>query len=187
MNSAEATSAPAKDPVCGMSVDPATAKHKAEHGGMTFFFCSAGCREKFVAEPSNYLAPASAACNAQAARPPGPIYTCPMHPQIRQDHPGACPICGMALEPEVATEATGPERRAHRHDPPLLDRACALRPCLRARNGRTSRRSACASCRKRFPTGFSWRWRRRSRFGRAGRSSSAAGRRSRPAISTCSR
>jgi P-type Cu+ transporter len=106
MSSAEAESALAKDPVCGMSIDPATAKHKAEHGGKMFFFCSAGCRGKFVAEPAKYLAPATPV-------PPNPahagaVYTCPMHPQIRQDHPGACPICGMALEPEVATEATGP-------------------------------------------------------------------------------
>ena len=107
MNSAEALSAPAKDPVCGMSVGPATAKHKVEHGGMTFFFCSAGCREKFVAEPSNYLAPATQPATPKCA-PSGPIYTCPMHPQIHQDYPGACPICGMALEPEVAAEVTGP-------------------------------------------------------------------------------
>ncbi len=119
---AEVTNPLAKDPVCGMAVDPATAKHKAEHGGETFFFCSAGCREKFVAEPARYLAsPADASASpahdhahhaSPAASPkpaaPGAIYTCPMHPEIRQDHPGACPICGMALEPEIATEATGP-------------------------------------------------------------------------------
>jgi len=121
-NLAEATSSLAKDPVCGMSVDPATAKHKAEHGGKTFLFCSDGCREKFVTDPARFVAaPADAPASpthghAHGATPalsptPGPrsaIYTCPMHPQIRQDHPGACPICGMALEPEVATEATGP-------------------------------------------------------------------------------
>ena len=106
MSLAEADSALVKDPVCGMSVDPATAKHKAEHGGKTFFFCSAGCRGKFVAAPAKYLAPARAAPPNRAHL--GAIYICPMHPQIRQDHPGACPICGMALEPEVATEATGP-------------------------------------------------------------------------------
>jgi Cu+-exporting ATPase len=106
MGLAEAESVLAKDPVCGMSVDPATAEHQAEHAGATYYFCSAGCRGKFVAEPAKYLAPATQV-------PPNPahagtIYTCPMHPQIRQDHPGSCPICGMALEPEVATEATGP-------------------------------------------------------------------------------
>ncbi|HEY1780087.1 MAG TPA: heavy metal translocating P-type ATPase [Roseiarcus sp.] len=122
MDSAEAASVLAKDPVCGMSVDPATAKHKAEHGGETFFFCSAGCRGKFVAEPARFLAqpthaPAGAShghahhapeASSPRAAPAGAVYTCPMHPQIRQDHPGSCPICGMALEPEIATEATGP-------------------------------------------------------------------------------
>src|SRR5580692_8424924 len=102
MASAEATATLAKDPVCGMSVDPATAKHRAEHAGETFYFCCNGCREKFVAEPSRYLAepthaPAGAAHeHAHHAggsplltpAPGGAIYTCPMHPQIRQDHPG---------------------------------------------------------------------------------------------------
>jgi P-type Cu+ transporter len=106
MGLAEAESGLAKDPVCGMSVDPATAKHKAEHAGATYYFCSAGCRGKFVAEPAKYLAPATPVPTNPA--PSGAIYTCPMHPEIRQDHPGACPICGMALEPEVATAATGP-------------------------------------------------------------------------------
>src|SRR5580698_6094832 len=121
MTSAEATTTLAKDPVCGMSVDPTTAKHKAEHAGEIFYFCCAGCRGKFVAEPARYLAepaPSSAgmhghvhhasAASPQKPAPAGAIYTCPMHPEIRQDHPGACPICGMALEPEIATEAIGP-------------------------------------------------------------------------------
>jgi P-type Cu+ transporter len=97
----------AKDPVCGMSVDPATAKHKAEHAGSTYHFCSAGCREKFVAEPAGFVAPTRAPAPAKPA-PPGAIYTCPMHPEIRQNHPGNCPICGMTLEPETPTEAAGP-------------------------------------------------------------------------------
>ena len=107
MSSANGESSLAKDPVCGMSVDRATAKHKAEHAGETYYFCSAGCREKFVAEPMRYLAPLSSAPLSSPA-PLGAIYTCPMHPQIRQDHPGNCPICGMTLEPEIAAEATGP-------------------------------------------------------------------------------
>jgi P-type Cu+ transporter len=106
ISSAAATSALAKDPVCGMSVDPATARHKAEYAGAPFFFCSGGCREKFVTEPTKYLAAAAQAPPKSA--PWGAIYTCPMHPQIRQDRPGACPICGMALEPEIAAGATGP-------------------------------------------------------------------------------
>jgi Cu+-exporting ATPase len=97
----------AKDPVCGMSVDPATAKHKAAHGGRTYYFCSSRCREKFVAEPQRYLAPKTDA-PPFAPVPAGTIYTCPMHPEIRQVGPGSCPICGMALEPEVMTADAGP-------------------------------------------------------------------------------
>jgi Cu+-exporting ATPase len=94
------------DPVCGMSVDPARAKHHAEHHGKTFYFCGAGCRTKFTADPEKYLAkrePEKAVAGA--------IYTCPMHPQIRQSGPGACPICGMALEPEMvsANDKPNPE------------------------------------------------------------------------------
>ena len=89
-----------------MSVDPATAKHKAEHAGAAYYFCSAGCREKFVAEPARFL-PASTPARPPKPAPSSAIYTCPMHPQIRQVGPGNCPICGMALEPEVATAETG--------------------------------------------------------------------------------
>src|SRR5574337_1287047 len=93
-----------KDPVCGRTVDPATAKYRAEHGGKTYYFCSAGCQDKFVSDPARYLGPKPAPARA----PAGTIYTCPMHPEIRQEGPGFCPICGMALEPEVATAETGP-------------------------------------------------------------------------------
>ncbi|MGH7102118.1 MAG: heavy metal translocating P-type ATPase [Acetobacteraceae bacterium] len=85
-----------RDPVCGMTVDPATARHQAEHAGQTFFFCSAGCLEKFKASPARSLSDEAPA--AAGREPQGTIYTCPMHPEIRQDHPGSCPICGMALE-----------------------------------------------------------------------------------------
>ncbi|WP_314953796.1 heavy metal translocating P-type ATPase [Bradyrhizobium cosmicum] len=93
------------DPVCGMMVDPATSKHRFEHRGQTFHFCSAGCRTKFAADPEKYLATDKA---SEPEMPAGTIYTCPMHPQIRQVGPGSCPICGMALEPEVASLETGP-------------------------------------------------------------------------------
>ncbi len=87
--------AQATDPVCGMRVDPATAKYTLEHDGRTVYFCSSRCRDKYAGDPSAYAngrpAPAPAA--------PGAIYTCPMHPQIQQVGPGDCPICGMALEP----------------------------------------------------------------------------------------
>jgi len=93
-----------KDPVCGMTVDPARAQHHADHAGRSYHFCSAGCRTKFVAAPERYLAPRQAAEDA----PEGTIYTCPMHPEIRQVGPGFCPICGMALEPLTATLDQGP-------------------------------------------------------------------------------
>ena len=100
-----------KDPVCGMDVDPSTAKHRADYAGHTYYFCSARCRERFVAEPTKYLAP-----EAVKAEPvsEGAIYTCPMHPQIRQVGPGFCPICGMALEPLIVTAEAEP-------NPELID------------------------------------------------------------------
>lgn len=94
-----------RDPVCGMTVDPATAKHSVRHQGRDFYFCSAGCKAKFEAEPQKYL-------GDRAAPPPmpkGTQYTCPMHPEIIRDKPGSCPICGMALEPMgVPTGDEGP-------------------------------------------------------------------------------
>ncbi|HUD43742.1 MAG TPA: heavy metal translocating P-type ATPase [Dokdonella sp.] len=86
-----------RDPVCGMTVDPAATPHHADHDGRRWHFCSARCRERFLAEPDRYLdaAAATPATGADA----GALYTCPMHPQIRQRGPGHCPICGMALEP----------------------------------------------------------------------------------------
>ncbi|MGB6029445.1 MAG: heavy metal translocating P-type ATPase [Rhodanobacter sp.] len=84
-----------KDPVCGMSVDPHTAKHRADHDGHPYHFCSARCREKFVADPAAYLGERKPA----PAAPAGAIYTCPMHPEVQQVGPGSCPKCGMALEP----------------------------------------------------------------------------------------
>ena len=94
-----------KDPVCGMSVEPQTAEHKAEHDGRPFFFCSAGCRTKFLADPMKYISPETAAATPV---PEGTTYTCPMHPQIRQVGPGSCPICGMALEPLTITPEAPP-------------------------------------------------------------------------------
>ena len=97
--------APVKDPVCGMSVDPQNARHSLQHAGQTFSFCSARCRERFAAAPATYLAGAAA---TPAPAPAGTIYTCPMHPEVRQVGPGFCPICGMALEPAEAEAAAGP-------------------------------------------------------------------------------
>lgn len=94
------------DPVCGMSIDPNTAKHSLIEDGRTYYFCSAGCKAKFEGDPAAYLAK-----NATAAPPEvteGTIWTCSMHPEIRSDKPGSCPICGMALEPLVVTADSGP-------------------------------------------------------------------------------
>jgi P-type Cu+ transporter len=106
-DSAAAAANQVKDPVCGMNVDPHTAKHHTEHNSHTFYFCSDGCRTKFTADPARYLDPASAAAKAEPV-PEGTIYTCPMHPEVRQVGPGACPICGMALEPAMIGADTGP-------------------------------------------------------------------------------
>jgi Cu+-exporting ATPase len=93
------------DPVCGMQVNPETSPHHATHQGQSWHFCSAGCRAKFLADPQRYLdaAPAPA-----VEAPPGTIYTCPMHPEVRQEGPGSCPICGMALEPETVSAEAQP-------------------------------------------------------------------------------
>ena len=129
-----------KDPVCGMQVDPASARAKVEHGGRTYFFCCAGCATKFEAAPEKYLQPrpapaapgltmispgiSSGISPAAASRPvqispassapqpsaaaAGVEYTCPMHPEIVTRAPGACPICGMALEPRTSTAEEEP-------------------------------------------------------------------------------
>ncbi|MGE0340438.1 MAG: heavy metal translocating P-type ATPase [Xanthobacteraceae bacterium] len=99
-----------KDPVCGMMVDPHTAKHRHEYRGHTYYFCNPKCREKFIADPEKYLAGEKPKENVPAAT----IYTCPMHPEVRQVGPGSCPICGMALEPELVTADSGP-------NPELID------------------------------------------------------------------
>ncbi|MDR7377027.1 Cu+-exporting ATPase [Rhodoferax ferrireducens] len=96
-----------KDPVCGMTVTAQSA-HTHTHAGHSYYFCSAGCKTKFAADPQKYLAPPASSQPPPAA---GTVYTCPMHPEVRQDHPGSCPHCGMALEPEMPSldEAENPE------------------------------------------------------------------------------
>ena len=100
-----------KDPVCGMAVEPATAKHRSEHADQTYFFCSGRCRERFEDEPTRYLTP-TVRKHAQAAAA-GEVWTCPMHPQIQRVGPGSCPICGMALEPMTPAkgDTANPELR----------------------------------------------------------------------------
>jgi Cu+-exporting ATPase len=97
------------DPVCGMTVDPASAGGgSAEHAGQTYYFCCDGCRAAFLADPGKYLQPRASA-EPKAARPPAPAppsgaeYVCPMHPEVVKIGPGSCPICGMALEPRTVT------------------------------------------------------------------------------------
>src|SRR5205807_1812619 len=125
------------DPVCGMSVDPAKAAGQYDYQGRTYYFCGKGCLERFKADPEKYLAQARLKSRPTDVRPAGmPAtvavvsgpepggqslkanaadgrveYTCPMHPEIVRDKPGACPICGMALEPRTITldEGLNPE------------------------------------------------------------------------------
>ncbi|MCG3153389.1 MAG: Silver exporting P-type ATPase [bacterium] len=98
------------DPVCGMTVTPPTPHGPVEHGGTTYWFCSASCLQKFQTAPASYLTgQAKKEPMAAAATPAGTIWTCPMHPQIRQDHPGSCPLCGMPLEPILTLGAGGEE------------------------------------------------------------------------------
>nr|WP_276375041.1 heavy metal translocating P-type ATPase [Corallococcus exercitus] len=88
----------ALDPVCGMEVDPRAPKGGSwEHEGHTWFFCGQKCRQRFQADPGHFLQPRTPPPPA----PPGAVYVCPMDPEVRQDAPGACPKCGMALEPEA--------------------------------------------------------------------------------------
>ncbi len=108
-----------KDPVCGMDVEVATAKHTYSVGGVDYHFCSAGCLQKFKANPDAYTNPAKPAAScchthgkpmpkAHTAANKEAIYTCPMHPEVRQSGPGNCPKCGMALEPETVTLEVAP-------------------------------------------------------------------------------
>jgi Cu+-exporting ATPase len=107
-----------RDPVCGMTVDPATAKYRARHGGQDFYFCAASCQARFEADPDAFLEPKPHAGEPPRAAgppaPPGAEYTCPMHPEVVRPGPGTCPICGMALEPRVAT--AGEERNPELED-----------------------------------------------------------------------
>jgi len=101
-----------RDPVCGMQVDTRTARFRHQIAEATYYFCSRGCLDKFRADPDRYLNPKEETPAEDA--PPGAIWTCPMHPQIRRNGPGSCPICGMALEPLEPTEEEGP-------NPELID------------------------------------------------------------------
>ena len=100
-----------RDPVCGMTVNPAKAAGSHTYAGHTYYFCATSCLEKFRADPDRYLAPAGP---PPVEAPPGAKWTCPMHPEVVRDGPGSCPFCGMALEPMVMTLEEGP-------NPELID------------------------------------------------------------------
>ncbi len=107
------------DPVCGMNVPIETARHRFAYRGQDYFFCGARCRERFEADPEKFLKPKQ----PEPATPAGTLYTCPMHPEVRQIGPGACPICGMALEPEQISLDDAP-------DPELIDMTRRFRIAL---------------------------------------------------------
>src|SRR5260370_16642200 len=98
----ETTAGSATDPVCGMTVDPANPRYRTGYRGRDYVFCGARCLERFAAAPERFVtaAPLEAAAGAK--------WTCPMHPEIVRDAPGACPICGMALEPMTPTAGQQP-------------------------------------------------------------------------------
>jgi Cu+-exporting ATPase len=119
MIAADESAQPLKDPVCGMAVT-AQSPHVIQFEGKPVYFCSAGCKAKFAADPDKYPMASSGLPNPVASEPVasepvviGTVYTCPMHPEVRQDHPGSCPKCGMALEPEMPTldDGENPELR----------------------------------------------------------------------------
>jgi Cu+-exporting ATPase len=99
------------DPVCGMTIEEDDAVGSHEYLGTTYYFCAPSCLERFRADPEQFLRPRPA---TEAPPAPGTAYTCPMHPEIVRDGPGACPICGMALEPRVVSLEDTP-------NPELLD------------------------------------------------------------------
>ena len=145
----------AKDPVCGMTVDPATAKAKAEHAGQTYYFCCTGCAQKFQSNPDQYLKPKSPALvtlgglTATKAKPVNqpafasahadhkPAYVCPMCPEVRESKPGACPSCGMALEPEFPEVLTKVEYTCPMHPEIVRDQPGSCPICGMALEPRT--------------------------------------------------
>lgn len=103
---AVSTTAPVRDPVCGMTVDPSKSALHATHGGETYHFCGRGCLSKFTADPERFVGERHA--SPEQVGPAGSIFTCPMHPEIEQVGPGICPKCGMALEPKDVSADPGP-------------------------------------------------------------------------------
>src|SRR5579863_5852046 len=118
-----------RDPVCGMTVNPATAKYSDDHEGKSYYFCCASCADKFKADPKKYLhappkpasalvmfgKPAANAAPAPSAQNTGTAYVCPMCPEVRETKPGACPSCGMALERDMPAVAARTEYTCPMH------------------------------------------------------------------------
>lgn len=128
MNSAIAEEAKVKDPVCGMSVLPSKAAGSAEYGGEIYHFCGKGCLAKFQADPQKYLQPQPAAAPTTAAEK-GREYICPMDPEVSQKGPGACPKCGMALEPAHVALPTRTEYTCPMHPEVVQDKPGACPKC----------------------------------------------------------
>jgi Cu+-exporting ATPase len=114
----------AVDPVCGMEVSPSSAAGTATYQGTPYYFCSHKCLGRFKADPEKFLAAGRCAAGREAAAEGG-VYTCPMHPEVRQEGPGACPVCGMALEPEMPTLG-----QQDQQDPELADMTLRFRISL---------------------------------------------------------
>ncbi len=143
----------AKDPVCGMTVDPAKAKATAEHAGHKYYFCCAGCAQKFQSNPEQYLKPKPALVTigapqivkpspmqtpvSPATHKPAAAYVCPMCPEVRESKPGACPSCGMALEPEFPAALTKTEYTCPMHPDIVRDQPGACPICGMALEPRT--------------------------------------------------
>src|SRR4051794_34313318 len=123
------------DPVCGMTVDPQDAAGTSDYKGTRYYFCHPSCLERFQANPEEFLNPAAA---APAVAVPGAQYVCPMDPEVRQDHPGACPICGMALEPDLSSlPATRVEYTCPMHPEIIRDAPGSCPICGMALEART--------------------------------------------------
>jgi YHS domain-containing protein len=136
---------PVKDPICGMVVDPRRAVGSYEYAGRDYHFCSLLCLDKFRADPNEYIGldrdirsqAASTSHETQPKTSAGPIYTCPMHPDVRQDHPGACPKCGMGLEPVGGAPTTKIEYTCPMHPEVVRDHPGNCPKCGMALEPRT--------------------------------------------------
>src|ERR1700759_1265641 len=138
----------AKDPVCGMTVDPAKAKATAEHAGQRYYFCCTGCAQQFQSNPEQYMRPKSGLVTIGAPpKPPSPAtpaahkpaaaYVCPMCPEVHESKPGACPSCGMALEPEFPVASTKTEYTCPMHPEITRDQPGSCPICGMALEPRT--------------------------------------------------